>query len=154
MDNLMLKVDEFVTDLFGQWDIVTTLIAGSIVTFTIYSIVNSREADAHPMLLARQAQASPVRQEGESSVFRCHSAPHGTPLNSGLNVKDASDSKWSRGRDGDMRDIWRRVVSGKLDQKGKPAGETGRLLTILGSEKVVDHELGKCNPSVLHIYTS
>lgn len=150
----MLKVDEFVTDLFGQWDIVTTLIAGSIVTFTIYSIVNSREPDAHPMLLARQAQASPVRQEGESSVFRCHSAPHGTPLNSGLNVKDIGDSKWSRGRDGDMRDIWRRVVIGKLDQEGKPAGEKGRLLTILGSEKIIDHELCKRPPSYTYLHAN
>ncbi|CAG8956352.1 hypothetical protein HYFRA_00003733 [Hymenoscyphus fraxineus] len=141
MDNFMLKLDEFVTDLFGQWDIYTTIIAGSIVTFTIYSIVNSRDPDAHPMLLARQAQASPVRQEGESSVYRCHSAPHGTPLASGLNVKDATDSKWSRGRDGDLRDIWQRVVTGKVDAEGTPAGEKGRLLTILGSEKTVDHNL-------------
>ena len=148
----MLKLDEFVTGILGEWDILTTLILGSIISFFIYNVVSTRDPDAHPMLLARQAQTSPVRQEGESAVFRSQSAPHGMPLNSGLNVKDPGDSKWSRGRDGDMRDIWRRVMSGKLDRESKETGEKGKLLTILGSEKVIEHNLGSAPFSPLSSY--
>jgi hypothetical protein len=143
MDNLLLKLDEAVTGIVGEWDIYSTAILVSIISFFAYQVFTSHDPDAHPMLLARQAQASPVRQEGQSAVFRSHSAPHGTPLNAGLNVKDPGDSKWSRGRDGDLRDIWRRVVTGQLDQEGKPTGEIGQLLTVLGSENVIVHDLGK-----------
>ena len=143
MDNLLLKLDETVTGIVGEWDIYSTAILVSIISFFAYQVFTSRDPDAHPMLLARQAQASPVRQEGQSAVFRSHSAPHGIPLNAGLNIKDPGDSKWSRGRDGDLRDIWRRVVTGPLDQDGKPTGEIGRLLTVLGSENVIVHDLGK-----------
>ena len=143
MDNLLLKLDETVTGIVGEWDIYSTVILFSIISFFAYQVFTSRDPHAHPMLLARQAQASPVRQEGQSAVFRSNSAPHGIPLNAGLNVKDPGDSKWSRGRDGDLRDIWRRVVTGQLDQEGKPTGEIGRLLTVLGSENVIVHDLGK-----------
>ncbi|TVY84312.1 hypothetical protein LSUE1_G001093 [Lachnellula suecica] len=140
-DNLMFKLDEAITGLLGQWDVFSTLIVGSLVTFIAYQVFTSRDPDAHPMLLARQAQASPVRQEGESAVFRSHSAPHGMPLNSGLNVKDPGDSKWSRGKDGDLRDVWRKVVSGPVDQEGKVTGEKGELLTVLGSEQIIKHDI-------------
>ncbi|KAH6666885.1 hypothetical protein B0J14DRAFT_191752 [Halenospora varia] len=139
-DNLMLQLDETVTGILGQWDIYTTILFGSLVTFFVYRVISFRDPDAHPMLLARQAQASLVRNDGESSVFRSHSAPHGMPLNSGLNVKDPGDSKWARGRDGDIRDIWRKVASGRLDQEGKETGEKGKLFTVMGSEKVTEHE--------------
>ncbi|KAE8446170.1 hypothetical protein EG329_012395 [Mollisiaceae sp. DMI_Dod_QoI] len=140
-DNLMLQLDEFVTGILGQWDIYTTGIFAVVITSFIYSVITFRDPDAHPMLLARQAQPSPVRQEGESAVFRSHSAPHGIPLNSGLNIKDPGDSKWSRGRDGDIRDIWRRVVAGALDREGKETGEIGKLFTVLGSENIIEHNL-------------
>jgi hypothetical protein len=142
VDNLLLKLDETVTSIVGEWDIYSTAILGSIIVFFAYQVFTSRDPDIHPMLLARQSQASPVRQEGQSAVFRSHSAPHGIPLNSGLQVKDPSDSKWSRGRDGDLRDVWRRVVSGRLDQEGKETGEIGGLMTVLGSEQVLTHDLG------------
>lgn len=142
-DNFMLKLDETVTHVLGQWDLYTTAIFAVLISVWIYTVVNSRDPDAHPMLLARQAQPSPVRKEGESAVFRSHSAPHGIPLNSGLNIKDPGDSKWSRGRDGDLRDIWRRVISGNLDREGKETGEIGKLFTVLGSEQVIEHKLGK-----------
>jgi len=142
-DNLMLKLDEVVTGLLGQWDIFSTLIVGGLITFVAYQVFTSRDPDAHPMLLARQAQASPVRQEGESAVFRSHSSPHGMVLNSGLNVKDPSDSKWSRGRDGDLRDVWRRVVIGPLEPAGKEPVSKGDLFTVLGSEQIIKHNKGK-----------
>ncbi|KUJ17723.1 uncharacterized protein LY89DRAFT_584671 [Mollisia scopiformis] len=140
-DNLMLRLDELVTGVLGQWDIYTTGLFVVLITGFIYSVISFRDPDAHPMLLARQAQPSPVRQEGESAVFRSHSAPHGIPLNSGLNIKDPGDSKWSRGRDGDIRDIWRRVVAGALDREGKETGEIGKLFTVLGSENIIEHKL-------------
>jgi hypothetical protein len=149
-DNLMLKLDETVTHIFGQWDLYTTAIFTVLISFWIYQVVTSRDPDAHPMLLARQAQPSPVRQEGQSAVFRSHSAPHGIPLNSGLNIKDPGDSKWSRGRDGDLRDVWRRVVAGGVDREGKETGEIGKLFTVLGSEHVIEHNLGMRTPDVSH----
>jgi hypothetical protein len=154
-DNFMLTLDELVTGILGEWNILTTLIFGSIISYFIYNVISIRDPDAHPMLLARQALPSPVRQEGESAVFRSQSAPHGMPLNSGLNVKDPGDSKWSRGRDGDLRDVWRRVITGKLDKEGKETGEKGKILTILGSEKVIEHGLGSASilPSWDYILT-
>lgn len=140
-DNFMLRLDETVTHVLGQWDLYTTGIFAVLISVWIYTVITSRDPDAHPMLLARQAQPSPVRKEGESAVFRSHSAPHGMLLNSGLSIKDAGDSKWSRGRDGDLRDIWRRVVAGGLDREGKETGEFGKLFTVLGSEQVIEHSL-------------
>lgn len=140
-DNMMLKLDETVTDIFGQWDIYSTAIFAVVIGSFIYSVISFRDPDVHPMLLARQAQASPVRQEGQSAVFRSQSAPHGIPLNSGLNIKDPGDSKWTRGRDGDLRDVWRRVIAGGLDREGKETGEIGKLFTVLGSEQIIEHNL-------------
>ena len=142
LDNLMLKLDEIVTGIIGEWDIYTTTITIILVTFFAYQVFTTRDPDAHPMLLARQAQASPVRQPGESAVFRSHSAPHGIPLNSGLNIKDPGDSKWARGKDGDLRDVWRRVLSGALDRDGKETGEVGSIMTVLGTENIIKHGLG------------
>lgn len=147
-DNLMLTLDETVTSVLGQWDIYTSTIAAVLIGLFAYQIFTSRDPDAHPMLLARQAQASPVRQPGQSSVFRSHSAPHGIPLNSGLNVKDPSDSKWARGKDGDLRDIWRKTISGVIDQQGNATGEIGDIITVLGVENVIKHELGKLSSDI------
>jgi hypothetical protein len=142
-DQLMLKLDETLTGVLGQWDIYTTSIFTVLIAFFIYQVATTRDPDTHPMLLARQAQASPVRQEGESAVFRSHSAPHGIPLNTGLGIKDPGDSKWSRGRDGDLRDVWRKYVAGVVDKEGKPTGEGGGILTVMGSEKIVVHDTSK-----------
>ncbi|OLN84923.1 Long chain acyl-CoA synthetase 7, peroxisomal 1 [Colletotrichum chlorophyti] len=140
-DNIMLQLDEGVSGLFGQWNTYTTAIVTFLVAIVSYRIFSSQDPDTHPMLLARQAQGSPVRQAGESPVYRSHSSPHGMPLNSGLNVKDPGASKWARGRDGDLRDIWRRAATGASEEDGKPHSAKGRLLTVLGSENVVEHKL-------------
>jgi hypothetical protein len=142
MDNLLLKLDETVTNIVGQWDVYTTAIAVAVITVIVYQVFTSRDPDAHPMLLARQSSAAPVRKEGESAVFRAHTAPHGIPLNSGLGVKDPEDSKWARGRDGDLRDVWRRVVSGSVDKDGRETGVKGEIMTIMGREQVTVHDLG------------
>ncbi|EEY14118.1 conserved hypothetical protein [Verticillium alfalfae VaMs.102] len=138
IDNLLVSLDQSVTGLFGQWNSYTTAMVTFLVIIVSYRIAASQEPDTHPMLLARQAQGSPVRQEGESPVYRAHASPHGMPLNSGLNVKDSGASKWSRGRDGDLRDIWRRAAGGTPDEDGKPASGKGRLLTVHGARQVIE----------------
>ena len=140
-DNLLASLDESITGLFGQWNVYTSVIVTLFTGLLTYQIVTRRDPDTHPLLLARQAQASPVRKEGESAVYRSQSAPHGMPLNSGLNVKDAGASKWARGRDGDLRDIWRQAIAG-VQEDGPNKGTTGRVLTVLGTEHVTDHALG------------
>ncbi|KAH8591044.1 hypothetical protein B0O99DRAFT_598574 [Bisporella sp. PMI_857] len=147
-DNIMLRLDQTITGVLGQWDIYTTLIAASCIALFAYQVFTTRDPDVHPMLLARQAQAAPVRQPGESSVFRSHSASHGMPLYSGLNVKDPDASKWSRGRDGDLRDIWRKVVTGEVDREGKETGHIGTISTILGTENVVKHNLAEITKQI------
>jgi hypothetical protein len=141
-DNAMLKVDESLTSILGEWDIYTTTLAAGLIVFFTYTVFTRRDPDTHPMLLERQASASAVRHEGESAVYRSHSAPHGMELNSGLNVRDPGISKWMRGRDGDLRDVWRKVVNGATNSEGVSTGEQGKILTVLGSEKVVEHNLG------------
>ncbi|KAI1635286.1 hypothetical protein F4809DRAFT_614592 [Biscogniauxia mediterranea] len=137
--NFLSQLDEGLSSLLSQWNSYSTGLVTLLVFIFTYSIMTRAEPDIHPMLLARQAQGSPVRQEGESPVYRGNSAPHSLPLNSGLNVKDAGASKWAPGRDGDLRDVWRRVVSGAPPADG-PSGK-GRIFTVLGSEKVIEHKL-------------
>ena len=139
-DQLMLRFDEGVTGFFGQWNIYSSLIVTLLAGFLTYQIATRRDPDAHPFLLARQAQPSPVRHEGESPIYRSQGAPHGMPLNPGLNVRDPGVSKWAKGRDGDLRDIWRQAVAGVQDD-GPSKGVTGRILTVLGSENVTEHRL-------------
>jgi len=129
----LTKLDESLSALGGQWNGYSTSIATAFVLMLTYSVMARVEPEIHPMLLARQATASAVRQEGQSPVYRANSAPHGYPLNSGLNVKAAGASKWAAGRDGDLRDIWRSAVS----------GNTGAIFTVLGREKVLEHKLCK-----------
>ncbi|CAJ2507383.1 Uu.00g085690.m01.CDS01 [Anthostomella pinea] len=139
LGNILAQLDEGLTSLLGQWNGYSTGLATAFVLIITYAIMTRVEPEIHPMLLARQAQGSPVRQERESPVYRGNSAPHSLPLNSGLNVKDPGASKWAQGRDGDLRDVWRRTISGPPEEDG-PKGK-GRILTVLGSQKVIEHKL-------------
>ncbi|KAK0727925.1 hypothetical protein B0T26DRAFT_696094 [Lasiosphaeria miniovina] len=139
-DNIMLGLDEAITGLFGQWNLYTSVIFTIFAGFLAYQIAARQDPDTHPLLLARQAQASPVRHEGESPVYRSQAAPHGMPLNTGLSVKDPGASKWARGRDGDLRDVWRQAVAG-VQEDGPSKGATGRILTVLGTENVTEYPL-------------
>jgi hypothetical protein len=151
LDQLLLSLDQGLAGLFGQWNFYTTLITTLLVGVVSYQLYTRQDPDTHPLLLARQAQGSPVRQEGESPIYRSHSAPHSMPLNSGLNVKAPGASRWSRGRDGDLRDVWRQVVAGVQEESVGPAAGTakatkggrGKLLTVLGSEQVIELDLGQ-----------
>lgn len=140
MDTLLLRLDESVTGLFGQWNLWTSAIFTVLAGFLAYQLTTREDPDTHPFLLARQAQGSPVRQPGESPVYRSQGAPHGMPLNASLNVKDPGASKWSRGRNGDLRDIWRQAIAG-VREDGPTKGETGRILTVLGTDKAIEHKL-------------
>lgn len=139
--SLLTQLDESLSSLIGQWNVYSTAIVTALVLIITYSIMGRVEPDIHPMLLARQGSGSPVRQEGESPIYRSNAAPHSLPLNSGLNVKEPGASKWAQGRDGDLRDIWRKAVSGPSEGPG-PKGK-GRIFTVLGSENVIEHKLGK-----------
>uniref|UniRef100_A0A0B7KFN1 AMP-dependent synthetase/ligase domain-containing protein n=1 Tax=Bionectria ochroleuca TaxID=29856 RepID=A0A0B7KFN1_BIOOC len=132
---LLESLDAGLGDLAGQWNIYSTGIVTVLIALVGYRVLTATEPDVHPMLLARQSLASPVRQEGESPVYRSQAAPHGMPLNSGLGVKDPGASKWTRGRDGDLRDVWRKAVA------GSESGAKGQLWTVLGSQRKIEHKL-------------
>ena len=87
-----------------------------------------QEPDIHPFLLARQAAASPVRESGQSAVYRSLDVPYGYPLRRGLNIKDETTSKWGPGKDGDLRDIW-------LTAAKAGAGKPGKILTLRGNSE-------------------
>ncbi|KPM35205.1 hypothetical protein AK830_g11360 [Neonectria ditissima] len=133
---LIDSLDMSISSLADQWNPYSTGLLTLLLVLVSYRVLSTREPDVHPMLLARQALPSPVRNEGESPVYRSQAAPHGMPLNAGLNVKDAGASKWSRGRDGDLRDVWRKAVQGGGDN-----GVKGKLMTVLGTHNIVDHKL-------------
>lgn len=143
LDNLAARLDGGLGGFLGSWNGYTSAIATLLVMVVSWQLLTRRDPDTHPMLLARQASSSPVRQEGESAVYRAQSAPHGMSLTAGLNVKDPGAAKWARGRDGDLRDIWRRAVAGTPEDApaAGPKGK-GRLLTVLGREQVIEHNFG------------
>jgi hypothetical protein len=77
MAGLLEQLDQSVSEILAGWNVVSTLIAFTIVGFLAWIIYDSADADTHPLLLARQAVASYVRQPGESAVFRSPETPHG-----------------------------------------------------------------------------
>ncbi|KAI0403177.1 hypothetical protein F4802DRAFT_599322 [Xylaria palmicola] len=137
--SLLAQLDDGLSSLVGQWNIYSTGIVTLLVILATYAVTSRVEPEIHPMLLARQGHGSPVRQEGESPIYRSNAAPHSMPLNSGLNVKEPGASKWAQGRDGDLRDIWRKAVAGPSEGEG--AKGNGRFLTVLGTERVLEHKL-------------
>lgn len=126
--------------ILAEWNIYTTWIAGALITFASFSILLRKEPDVHPYLLARQATRGPVRQPGESAAYRSLETPHGFPLRSGLNVRDAGAPKWTGGRRGDLRDIWRTATRGAINEDGSISGKQGKIFTVLGN-KVIEHSL-------------
>nr|POE87397.1 hypothetical protein CFP56_29986 [Quercus suber] len=142
MSTFVDDLDTYLGAFFADWTIVTTVLAGLIVAFLAYPVVRPDEPDTHPLLLARQAHAAPVRNRNESAVYRSPEVPYGADLRSGLNVKDESAPRWAAGKDGDVRDVWREVLrGGKEAAEGRPAVPKGLILTVLGKEEVVEHEV-------------
>ena len=140
---LIQRLDGWLESLTSNWNIYTTVLCVVIAGYSIYPLIFSTEADTHYFLLARQSSASRVRQAGETSVYRCPEIPHGYPLKSGLSVKDAGAPKWSMGRDGDLRDVWRRALAGQLDEHGKPKVQPGKVFTLLGKEEALETSFEK-----------
>jgi hypothetical protein len=137
--SLLRQLDSQLEQLFAGWNIYTTLICLGLVTYLIYPLFFTPEPDTHPLLLARQSSTSHVRQPGKSAIYRALETPHGYPLRTGLNVKDPGAQKWTSGRDGDLRDVWRQALKGPIEQDGNTAGGPGKLLTVLGREEVVNY---------------
>jgi hypothetical protein len=77
MAGLIEQLDASISAILAGWNTYTTLIAVGIIGFIGWIIYDTVDADTHPLLLARQAQASYVRQPGESAVFRSPETPHG-----------------------------------------------------------------------------
>lgn len=134
------RVDSLLADILADWNIYTTLIAGAIVAFAVFSFLSSKEPDIHPYLLARQATTSPIRKPGESATYRSLETPYGFPLRLGLNVKDPGAPKWTGGRRGDLRDIWKTAMRGALNEDGTISGKKGKIYTVLG-RNVMDRGL-------------
>lgn len=132
----LAKLDAFLAGIFADWDISSTVITTVIVLFITYSLLSSKDPDVHPYLLARQSTEAPVRQPGQSAAFRNLEVPHGFPLKSGLNVKDLDAPKWTGGRNGDLRDIWKTAIRGSTGEFGATAGERGKIFSVLGKTAV------------------
>ncbi|EXJ91788.1 hypothetical protein A1O3_00338 [Capronia epimyces CBS 606.96] len=139
--NTAERLDAAIAEFFSSWDMFTTVLAIILGVVLIYPLLTRRESDTHPFLLARQAQVAPVRQPGHSAVYRAIDLPHGYPLRSGLGVKDPGAPRWTAGRAGDLRDVWRSAARGAVKDDGTLTGEKGKILTVLGRDKVTEHEL-------------
>ena len=132
--SFLQQLDSQLEQFLASWNIYTTLLAVVLVSYLVYPLFFTPDPDTHPLLLARQATASPVRQPGESAIYRALDCPHGYPLRSGLNVKDPGAPKWAAGRDGDIRDIWNQALKGKAEGDA----ETLRITSVIG-KNTVDH---------------
>lgn len=143
MSSFIAQLDQQLSDALQSWNLYSSAIALSIFALVIYAILVPDEPDTHPMLLLRQASAHHVRQAGESAPYRNHETPHGYPLKTGLNVRPPGTPMYAAGKDGDLRDVWRRL-SGEIPlELPQNAGksEKGKLLTVFGREKVDDVDL-------------
>jgi len=144
MPVLLETLDQKVAQTLADWSISTTLITLAIALFLAYPILNPSEPDTHPLLLARQSSAAPIRNRNESAVYRSPEIPHGYPLKSGLNVKAEGAPRWQSGKDGDLRDVWREACKG--GKTVKDAGGEGKavprgvIMSVFGKEEVVEHE--------------
>jgi hypothetical protein len=131
MASVIEQLDALIADTLSAWNLYTTLIALALFAFVAYPLIFWAEPDTHPLLLARQAAASPVRQPRESAVYRSTEVPHGYALKTGLSVREPGAPKWTAGRDGDLRDIWREAVNTST----KPT-----IITIHGTESIYEHD--------------
>ena len=147
--SILQQLDSQLERILSDWNIYTTLISLILALYLVSPLFLYTEPDVHPLLLARQSSASYVRQPKESAIFRSSALPHGYPLQSGLNVKDAGQPKWTSGRDGDLRDVWKRAISGPVDADGKSTGEeAGKVITTYGKEGVIEYDFAKLSSEI------
>jgi hypothetical protein len=157
MPGLLEQLDGSISAILEGWNVYTTLIAVGILGFTSWIVYDTADADTHPLLLARQAQASYVRQPGESAIFRSPETPHGCksskakayscmltcidPLRTGLAVKPPGAPMYSAGKDGDLRDVWRRATGEIPLERGATSSGTATIMTVYGKEGVSEHKI-------------
>ncbi|KAF2496978.1 acetyl-CoA synthetase-like protein [Lophium mytilinum] len=141
MAGIVEQLDAGIASLFSGWNTYSTLIAIGLAGFLGWVVFDIQDADIHPLLLARQAVAAYVRQPGESAVFRSPETPHGYGLRTGLAVKPPGAPAYTAGRDGDLRDVWRRVTGEIPLEKGGAPGKTGSIQTVFGKEDLTDHTI-------------
>jgi hypothetical protein len=157
MANLVEQLDQSLADLFAGWNTLSTLITLSIVGYLVYLVTSAQDPDIHPMLLQRQSTASLVRKEGESAIYRAADTPHGFPLRSGLNVKHAGAPAYAAGKDGDLRDVWRRVT-GEIPLEAGPGASgpsgQGKILTVFGRNEVTEHAIPEITREIAIIGSS
>ena len=146
MVNAIEQLDAKIAELLASWNIYTTVIAVLLAALVASPLIFWDEPDTHPLLLARQAQPSPIRHPGESATYRSTEVPYGYPLKRGLNVKDAATPKWTSGRDGDLRDIWREVI--KAVGSGDATSPASMIMTVHGKEAAVQHELADITQAI------
>ncbi|MCJ1313205.1 hypothetical protein MMC25_006882 [Agyrium rufum] len=108
--SFLIKFNEFLDQIAAGSNELTYVLVVIVGSYILWSLFTYQEADIHPLLLERQSNPSPTRQPGETAVHRSTEIPYGYPLRSGLNVKDADSPKWSAGRDGDLRDVWKKAL--------------------------------------------
>ncbi|KAG9858674.1 acetyl-CoA synthetase-like protein, partial [Aureobasidium melanogenum] len=140
MANMIEQLDALIADTLSAWNLYTTLIALALFAFVAYPLIFWAEPDTHPLLLARQAAASPVRQPRESAVYRSTEVPHGYALKTGLSVRAPGAPKWTAGKDGDLRDIWREAVNS--------SSTTAKILSVRGNDSPVEHDLSKLSKTI------
>ncbi|KAF2744911.1 hypothetical protein M011DRAFT_479384 [Sporormia fimetaria CBS 119925] len=141
MAGLIGQLDAQIYNLLAGWNVYTTLLVAVLFAYVGWAIYDTQDADTHPLLLARQAQPLYVRQPGESAIYRSPETPHGYPLRTGLGVKPPGTPMYSSGKDGDLRDIWRRVTGEIPLEKSSDATTKGKIMTVLGKEQVIDHDI-------------
>ena len=134
--SILQIIDSQLDSLFADWNIYSTLLLSAFIAYLIIPLFIGSEPDTHPLLLARQASPSPVRQSGESAVYRAIDIPYGFPLRTGLRVKDEGASKWSAGRDGDLRDIWREAAKPRA-----PTEKPSQILSVKGKDEPISHNI-------------
>ncbi|KXS95654.1 hypothetical protein AC579_10368 [Pseudocercospora musae] len=144
----LASLDRAISNVLADWGITTTILALALAAYLVYPVVFPDEPDTHPLLLARQATASPVRKKGESAIYRSPEVPHGYPLRTGLNVKDPSAPRWAAGKDGDIRDIWREVQKGGKDGGDGKQIPKGLIMSVFGREELVEHDIDELSKEI------
>ncbi|CAI6305793.1 unnamed protein product [Periconia digitata] len=140
MPGLIDQLDSLIGDLLAGSNVYTYGLLAAIVGWIGWTIFDIQDADTHPLLLARQAQASYVRNHGESAAFRSPETPHGYALRSGLGVKPPGAPMYTAGRDGDLRDIWRRVIGEIPLERGQSSSGTANIISVFGKD-ITDHSI-------------
>ncbi|KAH6560533.1 hypothetical protein BASA50_005083 [Batrachochytrium salamandrivorans] len=83
-------------DLKFNFDAVSAVIVGGLVTTAACSFLLHKDSDVHPAILRKQSLVSSTRNPSESGIYRSKLTPHGTQLHSSINEnKTSSDAFWS-----------------------------------------------------------